>query len=116
MLLRNPIIRLLAMLAGLLAWGVQFTVVYMAASIVCAKGDGGLSPLGFGLASFSIMAATLLCLAVTALVLYRALARRGRDETAAELFMRQVTALIAGISLFAIAWTGLPALVVPSCG
>ncbi len=38
-----------------------------------------------------------------------------RDREAAH-FLRYTTAVIAGLSLLAIAWDGLPALIIPVCG
>ncbi|MBM6594948.1 hypothetical protein [Microvirga pudoricolor] len=116
MLLRNPILRLLVMNAGLLIWGLQFTLVYMVASIVCAKSDAAPVLGGFDAASLGVLATTALCFAATGLVLVLSLRPSGADASPTDRFIRQVTALIAGISLFAILWTGLPALVVPSCG
>jgi hypothetical protein len=116
MLRLNPIVRLLGMLSGFLLWGAQFTVVYMISSIVCAKGHAAPVILGFDIGSLGVIVTTLVSLLATGLVLAVVQYRPGPIVSPADRFLHQGTVLIAGTSLFAIAWTGLPALMVPTCG
>ena len=110
----------LFMTAGLLVWGVHFGVIYGFNSLACTRGFAGLSVLGFGLVPVVVSAATLVALAGTGIVLLLAMWRRGpahssRDDRPVDDFLRYTTIAIAALSLVAIAWNGLPALIVPPC-
>lgn len=111
--------RVVPPMTGLMAWVIQFTVIYGVTAFACARGYADLRLLGFGLVPAVIVAATLVALAVTAVVLTGALARRPRlvAETAHanDRFLNYTTILISGLSLVAIAWTGLPSLILPAC-
>jgi hypothetical protein len=110
--------RLFAVAAGLIAWAVQFTVIYGVAAIACARGYGDASIAGVGLVHSAIVGATLLALAVTAAILVMALRdRRNRnaDTHPTDRFLADTTLAISALSLVAIFWQGLPALFVPAC-
>ncbi len=110
--------RLFAATAGLVAWAVQFTVIYGVTAVVCARGYGHVSLLGIGIVPLTISVATLLALAATGLVLAQALKdRRGMDDRThpTDRFLTSATVLISGLSLVTIAWHGVPALMVPAC-
>ncbi len=110
--------RLIAMTAGLVAWSIQFTVIYAVTAVACERGYARASLAGFGVVPLTIAVATLLALGVTALVFLLALRERRRlavDGDANAQFMNASTLLIAGLSLVAIAWQGLPGLLVPAC-
>jgi hypothetical protein len=114
----RPLSRLFAMLAGLIAWAVQFALVYGIAAVACARGLADASVLGLGIVPAAVAGVTLMALAATGLVLAQALAaaRRGsREAPPTDRFLNRSTLLIGGLSLVAIAWTGLPALIVPAC-
>ncbi len=115
---RSPMARLFAMTAGLLAWAAQFTVIYAVTAVICARGYGGESLAGFGIVPLTIVIATLLALGATALLLVLALRERRRladDADANAQFVNYLTLIIAGFSLVAIVWQGLPGLIVPAC-
>jgi hypothetical protein len=110
--------RLFVMMAGLIAWAVQFTVIYGVTAVVCARGYAHFSLLGLGLVPFAIVAATAVALGATGWVLVAALGRhRGMTEAndPTDRFLTYATILISGLSLVTIAWQGLPAFIVPPC-
>ncbi len=112
------ITRLFAATAGLIAWAVQFTVIYGVASVACARGYGHLTFVGIGLVPLTILAATVLALAATAVVMvHAARERRGMGESTdpTDRFLNTTTLLVGGLSLVTILWHGLPALIVPAC-
>lgn len=115
---RRPVARLLFAVGGLIAWAAQFTVIYGVAAVACARGYGGVSVAGIGLVPFAILAATVLALAATALVMgFAARARRRMDERThpTDRFLNTTALLVGGLSLVTILWHGLPALIVPAC-
>ena len=110
--------RLLLPLSGLFTWTAQFTLIYGVTAIACARGYAESSVLGFGIVPFAILATTAAALALTGLVLVRALAARGRAEggiPSTDRFLNHLTILIGILSLVTIAWHGIPALIVPPC-
>lgn len=112
----HPMARLFWMMSGLIFWGAQFTIIYAVTSVACARGWYRFSLLGLDLVRANIVGATLLALAATALVLWRALvAERARQDDPSEHFIETVTVWISGLSLLAIAYNGFPALILPAC-
>jgi hypothetical protein len=114
----RPMTQLIAMMAGLIAWAVQFTVIYGVTSVACARGYADLAVLGVGLVPFAILVTTAAALAATGWVFAAALARHRRMTDSAhptDRFLAYSTLLISGLSLVTIAWHGLPALIVPPC-
>ena len=110
--------QVLLMLAGLVAWAVQFTVIYGATSTLCGRGWVGATMLGVGNVQAIILAATLAALAVTALALawsLRLYGQAGDRAAPADRFMSQTGALINGFSLLVILWHGIPAFILPAC-
>jgi ABC-type amino acid transport system permease subunit len=107
------------MLGGLIAWAVQFTVLYGATSTVCARGWAGATLFGFGLVPATIVGTTLVALAATAAILVHAVRQNRRLQEAGgqvtDVFLAQAAVLISGLSLAAIAWHGLPAFILPAC-
>ena len=111
--------RLFAAVAGLVAWAVQFTVIYGATAVLCARGYGDASLLGIRIVPLTVAVATALALAATGLVFAHARAdkRRTAPQTdPMDRFLTSTTLPVSGFSLVAIAWQVLPALLVPSCG
>ena len=112
----HPIVRLFWMTSGFVFWAAQFTIIYGITGVACARGWYRISLLGLDMVRASIAAATLLALAATALVFWRAFAReQGAQEEASERFVETVTMWVCGLSLVAIAYNGLPALILPAC-
>lgn len=111
----------LFMLGGLLVWGVHFALIYTLNALACARQFAGMRIFGFGIVPFTVSAMTLVALAATLVILLLAVRQRGparasRDETPVNDFMRYMTITIAWLSFAAIAWNGVPALIVPPCG
>lgn len=111
--------QVLVMLAGLIAWAVQFTVLYGVTSTLCAREWADARLLGIGIVPAVVLLATLAALAVTAAVLLLAVGTRRRLKAepadATDAFLNSATLLISGLSLVTIAWHGLPAFILPSC-
>ncbi|MFC4174297.1 hypothetical protein ACFOYU_19985 [Microvirga sp. GCM10011540] len=111
----------LFMTGGLLIWGAHFGLVYIFNSLACARQFVGLSYLGIGIVPLTVTGATVVALAGVVAVLLLALWRRGparapQHEKPVDGFMRYTTITTAALSFVAIAWNGLPALIVPPCG
>src|SRR5687768_13492510 len=112
--------KMLFMVGGLLVWAVHFAVIYGFTAVACAKGFAMTNVLGFGIIPFVIGAGTLLALVTTGAVLIGAISgpippRSPRFDEATEQFLRYTAAVIAVLSLVAIAWNALPVLVVGPC-
>jgi hypothetical protein len=109
--------RLFWMTSGFVFWAAQFTVIYGITGVACARGWWRISLFGLDIVRASIAAATLLALAVTAIVFWRAFSARGRgaDDEPSERFVESVTLWVCVLSLVAIAYNGLPALILPAC-
>ena len=103
--------------AGMIAWAAQFTLIYGATAIACARGYGEARLLGIRLIPLMIVGVTLAALAVTGFVLARALTARRAIEPADATgrFLNMATILISGLALVSILWQGRPALIVPPC-
>jgi hypothetical protein len=112
-------LQVLMMVAGLVAWAVQFTIIYGVTSTVCARGWAEATFFGIGIVPAVILLATLAAWVVTAGVLLFSLRAHPRLETGAadrsDVFLNNATSLISGLSLVTIAWHGLPALLLPAC-
>ena len=61
--------QVLLALGGLIAWAVQFTLIYGATSTLCGRGWADSTLFGFGIVHAVIMATTLVALAPTVLML-----------------------------------------------
>lgn len=112
-------VQVLLMLGGLLAWAVQFTVIYGVTSTLCGRGWADATLLGFRVVPVTIVATTLLLLAATGVFLLIALRvqRQMRDEPGSptDIFMSQASVLINAFSLIVLIWHAVPAFLLPSC-
>jgi hypothetical protein len=111
----------LFMIGGLLIWGTHFGLIYIFNALACARQFVGMEVLGIGIVPLTVIGTTVIALAATLAVLLLAFWRRGpayasRDDKPVYDFMRYTTITIAALSLVAIAWNGLPALIIPPCG
>jgi hypothetical protein len=107
------------MLGGLIAWAVQFTLIYGVTSTLCGRGWADATLFGFGIVPATILLTTLVALVATA-VLFGLSVRQSNQlregpVSATDSFMSHATFLINGLSLVVIAWHGLPALILPAC-
>ncbi len=107
--------RLFWMTSGLVFWAAQFTIVYGLTAVACARGWHGHAFLGLDVVRAGIAAATLLALVGTGMVLWRTLARRSHGGGESADFIVAVTLWVCGLSLLAIAYNGVPALILPAC-
>lgn len=111
----------LFMIGGLLIWAAHFTVIYIFTALACERQFAGLSVEGFGIVPVVVLTATGLALLATIAVIVLAFRRLGparaaRDDKPVNDFMRYTTITVAALSLVAIAWNGLPSLIVSPCG
>ena len=100
--------------------GHAFPIVYGFNAVACAKDFAITNVLGLGIVPLAIGATTLAALAATGAVLATAISgpippRSVRYGETTEHFMQYTAGVIAALSLVAIAWNALPALVVPPC-
>jgi hypothetical protein len=111
--------QVLLTLGGMIAWVVQFTVVYGATSTLCGRGWADATLLGIGVVQFTILAATLVTLAAATILLIVSLReerqQRNQPASATDGFLSQTAVLINGLSLVAILWNGVPAFILPAC-
>ncbi|MDQ8732164.1 hypothetical protein [Bradyrhizobium sp. LHD-71] len=109
----------LFVLGGLLIWAAHFGFVYIFNALACARNfhelrlfNLGIVPLAIGLGTALAAAAVLTLLVVAVGAPSRIV---GTQEPSAS-FLSQLAAAVALLSLLAIGWSGLPALLVPPCG
>ncbi len=116
---RLPLTRAFAALTGFYVWSLQFTIIYGATSVMCAREWAGVRVLGFGIVYVIIVVTTVLSLAVTAATLIWAVRawRRleGREAHDPNGFLIYLTVVVSAFSLVAIAYNGLPGLILPAC-
>jgi len=112
-------LQVMAMLGGMIAWAVQFTIIYGVTSTLCGRGWADAGQFGIGTIQAVIVATTLLAFVPTALmfmILLRAYRHLEEQEaSAATAFMVQAGILINGLSLVVILWQGAPGLILPAC-
>lgn len=113
----HPMARLFWMTSGFVFWAAQFTIIYGITGVACARGWYRVSFLGLDIVRASVAAATLVALTATALVFWRSLVAREQSDydEPSERFVETVTLWVCGLSLVAIAYNGLPALILPAC-
>ena len=109
--------RVLLMSAGLIVWAAHFTVIYGFNTLACTRALAGLDVLGFGLVPVVVIVLTIAALAACIAILYVSAAGRGTGDGGGEeaRFLRYITVTVAALSLIAIAWNGLPALLLSPC-
>lgn len=103
---RRGALRTVAWLIGPLAWAAFFLTAYATESLVCSRGA---APAWHG----AIVAAAALAAALT--IIGRLWSRRSGSAGTTAAFRGRIEAALHGLSLLAIAWTALAALLVPAC-
>jgi uncharacterized membrane protein len=107
------------MLGGLIAWAIQFTLIYGITSTVCGRGWADGTLFGFGIVQATILLTTLAALVTTAILFLLSVRQYSqmKEEHASptDSFISHATFLINGLSLVVIVWHGLPALILPAC-
>ena len=110
--------QVMLMLAGLIAWAVQFTLIYGATSTLCGREWAGATILKMGSVQAIILATSVAAFIATAIALALSLRVDGRMRGEADMagrFMGHTGALINGLSLLVILWQGIPAFILPAC-
>jgi hypothetical protein len=105
-----------SVLAGLLIWGTHFAVIYGVTGLACTRGFANARVLGVGIVELTIGAATVLALLAAGAVLVWALRFAKRSDRGRIPFLMWMAAMVALLALVAIAWNGLPVLLVSRCG
>ncbi|MDQ3774676.1 MAG: hypothetical protein M3461_10060 [Pseudomonadota bacterium] len=97
--------------AGLLIWGADFLFIYVFAALACARGFDDAILFGIGVVPLAVGVATAIASAMTGAVLISAV--RGAEQgPSTSRFLQRLTLGLAVLALVAIAWNGLPALLV----
>ncbi len=110
--------QVLLTLAGLLAWAVQFTVIYGVTSTLCGRGWADATFLGLEAVPTIIVSVTLATFAVTVLTTICSLKgyrQNTQGSAATDHFMSHIAVLINGFSLIVILWHGISAFILPAC-
>lgn len=102
--------------AGLLIWAADFLFVYVFAAIACARGFDGVTVLGARVVPLASAAATLVALIATGLVIAAGARRAATGDPSNGAFLGAVAMATALLALIAIVFTGLPGLLLRSCG
>jgi hypothetical protein len=113
-------VKLVFLLSGLLIWVLHFLFVYGLNGLACARGFGGNIAWGVGVVPLVVVAATVIAVLLEVWVLAVAFAGggpgiNGEADRSVREFWRFTTATIAGLSLIAVVWTGLPAFFIDPC-
>ncbi len=113
--------RLAFLLSGFLIWALHFGFAYGLTAIACARGFSGNSSGGFGVVPLAIVAATGFAVVLQGLVAITAGRGRGpgiggEPDTSVREFWRYATVGVAVLGAVAVAWTGVPVLIVRPCG
>jgi hypothetical protein len=106
-------------LGGLLIWAAHFGFVYVFNALACARNFHRLHLLGFSVVPLTIVLGTAIASAAVLALMFIALRARGHIDDARDSsadFLRHLAVAVALLSLLAIGWIGLPAIIVPPCG
>ncbi|MFC7397516.1 hypothetical protein ACFQU1_09965 [Chelatococcus sp. GCM10030263] len=108
------------LMGGFLVWAAHFLLVYGFNGLACARGFDRTMLLGVGTVPFVVGVATLIALALDALIFAAAVAGHGpgisgEPDGSLRRFWRYVTGAIAVFSFVAVLWDGLPALIIEPC-
>ena len=102
--------------AGLLIWAADFLFIYIFAAIACARGYADLTVFGAGIVPLVSFVATVAALVATGLVIRAGARRAGTGGPSSGAFLGGVAAIAALLALIAILFTGLPVLLLRTCG
>jgi hypothetical protein len=112
---RNLVAVSVVTLAGLLIWALHFLIVYATTALACARGFADASLFGIGVVQLTVLVATVAGLVAVGAITLAGFRWARRTDDAGASFVRWLTGSIALLSFLAIAWDGLPALLVPAC-
>jgi hypothetical protein len=104
--------------SGLLVWAADFLFIYVFAAVACARGFADATVADMGIVPFASTIATLGAAGATFAIVARC--RREMRPAAADAanggFIAGVAAVASLLALIAVVFTGLPALLLGSCG
>ncbi|HEY0848061.1 MAG TPA: hypothetical protein VGE12_22030 [Noviherbaspirillum sp.] len=102
----------LLMFSGPIIWAAHFVAVYVLVALACARQFAQAAWLGIGLVSWGIALLTFAGVAgIVAIAARQYDGRSGQGE-----FERWITVTAAGLSILAIVWEAIPAVILPPCG
>lgn len=112
--------RLAFLLGGLLVWAGHFLFVYGFNGLACARGFDRNTVLGAGIVVLTVGIATAVAVLAAAGIGILAVLGRGpgigdEPDPAVRAFWQLGAAVLAGFSVVAVLWTGLPALMIEPC-
>jgi hypothetical protein len=112
-----PFIRTsLALTAGPIIWALHFLVIYIVTALSCARHFYDMEWFGVGVVQLAIAAATVSSIAAIALILRAVHRAFGRLSQESKHFALSMAVALSLLSILAILWDALPALIVPVCG
>ena len=119
MFAQNFTAKMLFLFGGFVVWFAHFAAVYGFNGLACARGFAENTVLGFGVVQTTVFAATVLAVGINLMMLIAVALRRGpgvigESEPLAD-FWRLLAGGGAALSIVAVLWTGLPALVIAPC-
>ena len=101
--------------AGLLVWAADFLFIYAFSALACARGIAHLAVAGIGIVQLASITSTVVAAAATGAVIMVGVRRadmRSRAQTPTPIFIGQLAAIVAILALLAVAFTGLPGLLI----
>ena len=102
--------------AGLLIWAADFLFIYICAAIACARGLADATVLGLGIVPLVSSGATAIALAATGIIIAKGARRSRTGDPSNGAFAGSLAAIAALLALIAILFTGLPGLLLRTCG
>jgi len=117
--LRFPV-KFLYLVSGLVIWATHFLLVYGLNGVACARRFSGTAGWENDVVPAAVLAATAVAIVINGVILIAAVLGRGpgigaEPDASVRNFWQVTTALLAGLSIVAVAWTGLPALMIGPC-
>ena len=102
--------------AGLLIWAADFLFIYIFAAVACARGFADATVLGAGIVPLASFVATVFALVATGAIIAAGARRAGKTGSGNGAFLGSLAAIAALVALIAIVFTGLPGLMLRTCG
>jgi hypothetical protein len=102
--------------AGLLIWAADFLFIYIFAALACARGFADVTVLGAGIVPLASFVATVFALGATGAIIAAGARRAEKTGSGSGAFLGALAAIAALVALIAIVFTGLPGLLLGTCG
>jgi uncharacterized membrane protein YhaH (DUF805 family) len=102
--------------AGLLIWAADFLFIHIFAAVACARGFADLTVLGAGIVPLASFVASVLALVATGAIIAMGVRRAREGDPSNGAFVGSLAAIAALLALIAIVFTGLPGLLLKTCG